>query len=192
VKQTSDVVHHEVTIRVKPAVRHVVTKGEHTLYADGRAGGSGGTLCEVSSEEAANEIAQALELFHAPRRYVVVQRSFEPGDCIVYYADSKAQAEQFQDVLQKHYQTDFRIYEQPLLNAREAEMHRASGAEPAVYMVVDEGEIKLTYGQLKTLQVSPERRIFHFSVPEGASEEEALALVKKTFEAYSVPTPIVG
>jgi hypothetical protein len=180
--KTSEVVQRDVTIRVKPAVRHVVTKGEIVFYADGVSSGSGGTLCEVTSEEAANEIARALELLYAPRRYAVVQRSFEPGNCIVYYAYAREQAEQFRDVLQKFYQTDFRIYEQPITDLREAENFRLGGAGPREYLMVRDGQLMLTHVHEANCKPERARTMFHFAIPEGASQEEAMELVNKLFE----------
>lgn len=177
--KSNEVVQRDITFKVKPAVRHVVTYGESTIYADGTNGGAGGTLCEVNSEEAAEQIRKALELFHAPRRYVVVQRSFEVGNCIVYYAYTRPQAEQFQDVLQKHYQTDFRIYEQPLTDPREAEFHRASASGSLEYLMVRDGKVELTHVHeaCHAMAAAEPRSIFHISLPEGISSEEASRMV---------------
>lgn len=173
------IVHNEVTIKVKPVVRHVVTKSESTTWSDGGTGGSAGTICEVASESAANEIARALELLHAPRRYVVVQRTFEPENNIVYYADTRDQAEQFKGVLQKFHRTDFRIFEEPILDPRERPIPVTG--EPTAFLMDIGDRMVMTHVAPTSETNKDHRRVFRIEVPDGASQAEAVEAVRKAF-----------
>jgi len=194
--KSNEVVLRDITFRVKPMVRHAVTYVEDTVYADGSEGGAGGTMCEVNSEEAANQIQMALEMLHAPRKYVVVQRSFEPGNCIVYYAYTAKQAKQFQDVLQKHYQTDFRIYEQPILDPHEAENYRLQSNGPAEHLMVRDGKVELTYVHevdgnvtkvegLTVERLEGGRSVITVEVPDNLTPKEAQKFVTAAMQTYT-------
>jgi hypothetical protein len=191
------VVSHTVTIKVRPSVRHVITRDVSTVHSDGRGSGSSGPLCEVNNEETANEIARALELLHAPRRYVVVQRSFEPGNCVVYYAYSSYQAEQFKDVLQQFYQTDFRIYEQVLTDPRDIALHNDGAGNPMEYLMVRDGQLMLTHtqevrvagqvtvGELTVTRMPGGRSQITMQLPDHLTPEEAQKHVTEALQNYT-------
>jgi hypothetical protein len=192
------VLSHTISIKVRPTVRHVITRDESITHSDGRGSGSSGPLCEVSNEEAANEIARALELLHAPRRYVVVQRSFEPGNCVVYYAYSQYQAEQFKDVLQQFYQTDFRIYEQVLTDPRDIALHNDGAGNPMEYLMIREGQLMLTHtqevrevgslvtvGELTVTRVPGGRSVISMQMPDHLTPTEAAEYVTKAMQNYT-------
>lgn len=92
-------------IRVRPVIRHVVTR------FPGNRGPGPETLGEFDSEAAAEELAGALRSsMQRPKQYIVVQRSFDV-DVKAYYAEELAQAECYKDELQAHYGHEFRIFE---------------------------------------------------------------------------------
>ena len=116
----------------------------------------------------------------------MVQRTFEPENNVVYYADTREQAEQFQDALTKPYQTDFVIFEQPLLDPRERPIVTTGG--PVSMLVEGDGKLVMMH-VTKTHEPTKhkdERRMYRFEVPEGVSQEEATIAVRKAFEAREV------
>lgn len=80
------------SIRVRPVIRHAVTRHTSEVMEDGR--GSGGSEClgEFSHESYAEEVAQALQEKHAPREFVIVERTLGAAEARVTYAYSEEEA----------------------------------------------------------------------------------------------------
>jgi hypothetical protein len=109
-------------IRVRPVVRHVVTRftsehDEHTRFA-GFAGGGCETLGEFDSEQYADVVADALRMASAARVYVIVQETLGEEIAIVHYAGSEEEAASRKTSLEERTGKSFRIYSrvrEPLL-----------------------------------------------------------------------------
>lgn len=93
-------------IRVRPVVRHIVTR--HTEWGD--TGRKTEPVGEFDNEQYAEEIAEALRKAHKAKQYAIVERSFEFG-AMVAYADHIEVAEAMQRDLQAEHGREFRIYE---------------------------------------------------------------------------------
>lgn len=98
----------EVDIRVRPALRHSITR----YTRDGNNSGVE-TLCEVANERYAEEIMEALRVKNAPKTYSIIQRSFDVMVMVVY-ADELEQAARYKEQLEKFYHQEFRIYEREI------------------------------------------------------------------------------
>jgi len=110
----------KVEIRVRPVVRHIVTRHteRQTLpvgqkYADGPRS-SLETLGEFDNEAQAEQMAAALRnALPKPMKYAIVQRSFDV-DVKVYYANEREQAEAYCRELMDHFGVEFRIFAREL------------------------------------------------------------------------------
>lgn len=97
-------------LRVRPVIRHAITRYVTERHTNGRQSGMSQLMCEVGSEDFAEEIKEALELKDAPRKYVLVERTFKP-EARVYYAEWPDQARQHKEVLEKFYpDSEFQIF----------------------------------------------------------------------------------
>jgi predicted DNA-binding WGR domain protein len=98
----------ETEIRVRPVVRHAVTR----FTKDGKSAGSE-MIGEFANEAYAEELAEALRKSHRAKQYVIIQRSFE-FDAKVGYADHLSVAQEMKRELEDLYGGEFRIYEREL------------------------------------------------------------------------------
>jgi hypothetical protein len=79
-------------IRVRPVIRHNVTRFTSETGPDGACGGSSESLGEFAHEGYAEEVAQALKDREAARVYAIVEETVGKVQARVVYAYSKGEA----------------------------------------------------------------------------------------------------
>jgi hypothetical protein len=92
-------------IRVRPVVRHVITRYTN----DAVRGGSVETLGEFDNEAQAEQVAEAMRSVHWPKKFVIVQVTFEP-ETKAYYAESLDEANETAVKLTAETGGDWRIF----------------------------------------------------------------------------------
>ena len=90
-------------IRVRPVIRHVVTR-----YTAGPGGGSE-VLGEFDSESQAEQVADAMRSVHWPKKYVLVQVTFEP-ETKAFYAETQVEADKLRGKLSEETGHDWRVF----------------------------------------------------------------------------------
>lgn len=92
--------------RVRPVIRHIVTR----FTSDPERGASSlETLGEFANEGYAEIVAEALRERVAPRKYAIVQRSFETS-VLVYYAADETEAQACKASCEAEHGGEFRIF----------------------------------------------------------------------------------
>jgi hypothetical protein len=91
-------------IRVRPVIRHVVTR----FQSDGARSGSE-AMGEFGNEQYAEEVAEALRQKHAPKQYIAVERGWEIATNVLYFT-TRAEADTFVETALKE-DREFRVYE---------------------------------------------------------------------------------
>lgn len=96
-----------VGIRVRPVIRHVVTKWESD--PENGAGGSS-PMGEFDHESYADEVAEALRDKYAPRVYAIVEETIGEVQARVWYAYSPEEAQMRADQAVAETGKSYRIY----------------------------------------------------------------------------------
>lgn len=82
-------------IRVRPVIRHVVTRYTSEVMEDGRGSGGCESLGEYDHESYAEQVAQALRDQAAPREFILVQETPGLTNPEVRYAYSQEEVDNF-------------------------------------------------------------------------------------------------
>lgn len=98
-----------VEFRVRPVIRHVVTRFSSRNDGEG-VSASCGPLGEFDNEGYADIVVEALRERVAPRVYAVVQETLGDETAIVHYAYDEAQADARKQDLEQRTGKSFRIY----------------------------------------------------------------------------------
>jgi hypothetical protein len=98
----------QVEIRVRPVIRHVVTR--FTPASEGQSAVE--TLGEFDSENYAEQVAETLrQAIPKPKQYAIVERTVGEIGARVWYAEEREEAESHQRQLEEHFGREFRIFE---------------------------------------------------------------------------------
>lgn len=79
-------------IRVRPVIRHVVTRFTSEVMEDGRGSGSSESMGEFDHESYAEQVAEALRTQEAPRIFAVVEETMGEISARVWYAYNEQEA----------------------------------------------------------------------------------------------------
>jgi hypothetical protein len=135
-------------IRVRPVIRHAVTRYTSETGESGFCSGGSESLGEFSHEAYAEEVAEALKAAHKPKQYALVERGFDTS-VQVYYAEEPEQAEYYKRQLEAHYGAEFRVFERevtdPIVLGRYAATQKGTWAP-------------LTLAPLQSNQIAGERQ----------------------------------
>ena len=82
-------------IRVRPVIRHAVTRFTSEVHEDERCSGSSECMGEFSHESYAEEVAKALIQVQAPREFIIVQETPGLTNPEVRYAYSQEEVNAF-------------------------------------------------------------------------------------------------
>jgi hypothetical protein len=99
-------------IRVRPVVRHVVTRYTSEYdEATKSCGGSCETIGEFDNERFAEEVAKVLQEEAQPKQYAVVESTLGDIQAQVYYAEGQREAFELSKKLSAETLKTFRVFE---------------------------------------------------------------------------------
>lgn len=100
----------KVEVRVRPVIRHVVTRFTNGTTSDGMSYGSCETLGEFDSENYAEVVAGAMREKAAEREYVIVESTLGEVQAMVWHAQDEKEAVMRQHQAQQETGKTFRVY----------------------------------------------------------------------------------